>query len=293
MCQFFIFGSDPRQLYLAEILAEKRLPFASSYETNPRWTYLSFEKAMETCPVILAPLPFTRNQKTIFKTPGDGLSILDFCSMLRPGQTLFGGSLPPVVTSFCRENQITFFDYMELEEVCIENAVATAEGAVCEAIRISPGTLQGSAGLLAGYGRCGRVLARKLKALDMKLTVMEKNPEKLALAKADGFSVIRPEALDALSSLHWQYLFNTVPAPLFGKEQLSRMPKSVTILDIASAPGGVDFDFCRSTGRCALLCPGLPGRFAPKAAAQVLADAVFRRVPISPSPKETTSAQTI
>ncbi len=54
------------------------------------------------------------------------------------------------------------------------------------------------------------------------------------------------------------------------------MNPDVTIVDIASAPGGVDFDFCRQQNIRAKLCPGLPGIYAPQSSAEILFEAIVK-----------------
>ena len=53
------------------------------------------------------------------------------------------------------------------------------------------------------------------------------------------------------------------------------MKKHVTIIDIASAPGGVDFAAAARLNLSAFLCPGLPGKYAPVSSAQAIADTIF------------------
>ena len=46
------------------------------------------------------------------------------------------------------------------------------------------------------------------------------------------------------------------------------MKSTVTILDIASMPGGVDFEAARQLGVHAFLCPGLHGKYSPLSSAR-------------------------
>ena len=43
-------------------------------------------------------------------------------------------------------------------------------------------------------------------------------------------------------------IVNTAPAPVLGKSQLRRVRKDALIIDLASRPGGVDFDYARELG---------------------------------------------
>ena len=51
------------------------------------------------------------------------------------------------------------------------NAVATAEGAIAEAVLHSDGTLHGAACLVIGFGRVGLALAQRLRGLSAHVTV--------------------------------------------------------------------------------------------------------------------------
>ena len=146
---------DSRQEYLAGLLRREYLPVSFLQEPD--------KESLAGCSMIIAPTPFTKDQKTVFSHPK--LTIDDFLSFLRPGQMLFGANLPQKVRDYCGKHFVGFFDFMDDEEIAEKNAVATAEGAVCEAIAHSPVNLEDSFCLLAGYGRCGRVLAKKLKVL--------------------------------------------------------------------------------------------------------------------------------
>ena len=48
------------------------------------------------------------------------------------------------------------------------------------------------------------------------------------------------------------------------------------ILDMASAPGGVDYEACKELGISAALLPGLPGKYAPASSAEILAEKIER-----------------
>ena len=69
---------------------------------------------------------------------------------------------------------------------------------------------------------------------------------------------------------------NTVPAPVLTRVILKELPRDAYILDIASAPGGTDFECAREYGIRAELAPGLPGKYAPKESAYILERAMKR-----------------
>jgi dipicolinate synthase subunit A len=196
---------------------------------------------------------------------------------LSKGQIVFGCNFPPDLLAECDQRGIRCIDYMKVEGVAARNAVATAEGAVVEALSDAVVTIQGSKCLVTGYGCCGRVLAEKLLSMKAQVTVMERKNEKRAIAKASGCEAVSfevpPEEMEA-----YDYIFNTVPALVLTEKNLSCVKKDVRIIDIASKPGGVDFHYCQKKGIHAKLCLGLPGKYAPKSSAGILLEVIEKTI---------------
>ena len=74
----------------------------------------------------------------------------------------------------------------------------------------------------------------------------------------------------------YSFIFNTIPALVLNEELIRLMNPEVTIIDIASAPGGVDFEFCKKQRIRAKLCPGLPGIYAPETSGEILFEAIVK-----------------
>lgn len=274
MHNFLLLGGDSRQLYLSRILA--RNGFNATLHYDGEDSSFSMEEAIKSNHIILCPIPFTRDKINLFSIHGrKDLGIGNILSLLTSDHTIFGGNIPAYVKVYAREHSIACFDYMDLEDITIKNTVPTAEGAIAEAIRLSPGCLHKSKCLIAGFGRCGRTLALKLKGLDAEVTIADRKESQLTLAASMGFHT------RLLSDLSpdigaYRFIFNTIPASIFEKDCIHSMNPEVTIIDIASAPGGVDFDFCKQQNIRARLCPGLPGIYAPEAAAEILFETIVK-----------------
>ena len=56
------------------------------------------------------------------------------------------------------------------------------------------------------------------------------------------------------------------------------MKRDVFLLDLASAPYGVDFEAARQLKIKAATAPGLPGKTAPKTAGGLIAESVIKRI---------------
>lgn len=53
------------------------------------------------------------------------------------------------------------------------------------------------------------------------------------------------------------------------------MDKKAMIIDLASEPCGTDFEAAKALGLTAVKAPGLPGKFAPKTAGEIIKDTVL------------------
>lgn len=156
------------------------------------------------------------------------------------------------------------------EELALLNAIPTAEGALQKAMELSTVTLHGSNVLVVGPGRCGSVLAGMLQGLGAAVRVLIRRRESGARAFACGFIPYGIEdAAKAVAGV--DFIFNTAPAPILTADLLQHVRKGAVILDLASAPGGTDFDAASSLGLTALLLPSLPGRAAPLTSGRILA----------------------
>ena len=275
MHNFLLLGGDSRQLYLSRILAQNGFNVTVHYDKDSSF---SMEEAIKNNDVLLCPIPFTKDGISLLSVDEtDDLGIGNILSLLTPEHTLFGGNIPTYVKDFARDNKIACFDYMDMEDITVKNTIATAEGAIAEAIRLSPGLIHRRQCLVTGFGRCGRTLALKLKGLDGDVTVADRKESQLVLAGSMGFHTCQLSGLFSDLGKYF-YIFNTIPASVFEKDSILLMNPEVTIIDIASAPGGVDFNFCKEQGIRAKLCPGLPGIYGPQASAEILFEAIVKHL---------------
>ena len=234
----------------------------------------SLKEALQA-PRIVVGIPFLKNGKVFAKQGLQGLQAEDLLHGMKEGQTLFGGVFPEGFVDACKEKGIVCRDFMKEEALAVFNAIATAEGAILEALLHQKTNLHGSRCLVLGYGRCGRVLAGKLKGLDAKVTVCARRNEVLANADAFGLDTLNLSNLEEKLQ-DFELIFNTVPAVLLEEKRLRKMQRDVLIIDIASAPGGVDVACAEGLGIRHLFCPGLPGKYAPKTAAKGLVEYVVK-----------------
>lgn len=172
-------------------------------------------------------------------------------------------------------------DLLEDEAFAAANAWPTAEAAVLRAQLLGRRVIAGQAVAVLGFGRCGRALARLLHGMGAAVTVVARQPAQRQEAVAQGLSALPFDRLaEALARA--SRVFNTVPAPVLGREALARLRRGALVIDIASRPGGVDWEAARELGVEAHLELGLPARFFPVTAGEILAEAVVRVVTGAP-----------
>lgn len=109
------------------------------------------------------------------------------------------------------------------------------------------------------------------------VTVCARRPGVRAEAEILAGEALSCETLEEKAG-SFDFIFNTIPAQIIDRSLLKSLKKQVLIIDIASAPGGVDFTAARDLGISAYLCPGLPGKYAPRSSAYAIAEAVFRKL---------------
>ena len=162
--------------------------------------------------------------------------------------------------------------YAHLEEYQIANAQLTAEGAVA-LLRPETG-LSGAHVLLLGYGRIARLLARELQKAGALVTAAARSGEQRAWAEAEGIEAL---PLDALSGAldRFDVIIGTIPAPVLTEPLLALVRKDALLLELASAPGGIDAAAAHERGLRYIRAPGLPAKYAPERAAVILRDAVY------------------
>ena len=274
MGRFLILGKEERQKYLFQMLCSR----GQTVTYCDSWLDGGYDAVM---------LPVA----------GSAEYLEQIADHLQAGEYVFGCNFPLEITERKRREGIFFVDYMKEEGAAYTNAAVTAEGAIAEAILGGTEVLFQRPMLVMGYGRCGQMLAQRLRALGGKVTVYEKDPEKLAIAQACGFDTAEAEdemvsyepgavtiancsldtenraAANRLDAQFWSrfvYVFNTIPARVLGEERLSYLRHDAVLIDLASAPGGLDYAYCAQKGLNAKLWGGLPAKYAPKSAAELL-----------------------
>lgn len=284
---YAVIGGDMRQVYIVEELAHHTnrichyalcaLPDEhrcsnTAFITNAA----SLSEVCSTSSCIICPIPFSKNGIFLNQSAFDeALSINLILSNLKSGQSFFAGCIPQTFQSTAIEMGVHVFDLMQNPSLALFNSIATAEGAICEAIKRSPLNLHQSSCAILGYGKCGRTLSHYLKGMFCRLYIASNREDERAHA---ALIADRTGTIQNLGTCveEFDFIFNTIPSKVITSELLIKMKSFVTIIDIASAPGGVDFSSAKEFGIHAVLCPGLPGKYAPSSSARAIKETIER-----------------
>lgn len=276
-------GGDARIAYMAPFLAEKGyrvIGYGLSKSDEIKNFFAeaqSLKEAIEAAGCIVGGIPLFKGNLLCSQQPLSDLLKEEFDVLLQKGQKVFGGILPEDFIHACKAREIACYDFMKYEPYVIRNAIATAEGSILEALQHKNTTIHGSKILVLGYGRCGKILAQKLKGLEARVCVCSQSEEELAQAETYGMNLLCLNELEEHIS-EYEYIFNTIPAVVLSQDVLRRVRKDALVIDIASAPGGVEDEAAKKFGVRVLYCYGLPGKYAPKTAAEGLAEYVIQNM---------------
>ncbi len=172
------------------------------------------------------------------------------------------------------ERLYSTYDLNADEDFLCKNAVLTAEGAIRAAMDATPDALKDARCLVIGWGRIGGALAKMLAALGADVTVASRSEENRRAALACGAGAVDNARLSEILP-EMEIIFSTPPSTVLDEALLVRTRPDARIIDLASAPYGVDLDAARKLNRKAWREPGLPGRYCPRSAAKVLAERVL------------------
>ena len=271
-----VIGGDKRQLFLARSLCEDGyavlLAGFDSIKELSGCVLCGIREALERADIVILPVPCLRS---------DGALNAPFAAkeIIFSNEEIKLMAEKPVFTSFAERlvrnhpalGGAAVYDYAARDDFAVLNAVPTAEGALELAMNACEGTIASSKVLVSGFGRVGRALSRLLVAVGARVTVAARKSSDRAAACSLG-----ADAVD-FGSADWDYdiVFNTVPAPVFDEARLKKLRPNTLLFDLASLPGGVDFEAARALGIDARRALALPGKCAPKTAGEIIKKTVF------------------
>lgn len=283
-----ILGGDRRQLSLGLRLSEAGLSvrlFGLPPDAigAPLCLFERWQEAVTGTVAVILPLPAAQDGKHL------AMPLLPECkaprleevlAFLPAGTLLTGGKLGAELMEQAAGSGLLPYDYFDSEELQQKNAQPTAEGALMILMEQLPRVIRGSKIAVIGYGRVGQALAQLLVAVGAEVTVAARRREVLAKAAGCGCAPLLIENDASLLALTAGYhaICNTVPHCLFGDGVLRALCRDTLLMELASAPGGIDAKAAKKHSIPVVYALSLPGKYAPVTAGEIIADTVLAKL---------------
>lgn len=236
----------------------------------------SFCTAIADCQAILLPTPAFDGQGRVNLGGGaSGASAENIFSFAGEDIPVFAGLVSENIKDLAYQHHVQLIDYMQEQELQWRNAIPTAEGAICLAMQRLDQTLHGARVAVLGYGRIAMALCERLDAWGAKVTVAARSPSALTRIDLAGYRPLSIKDEHSLLPLMTGYdvIFNTVPYRLLTESLLTQLHPKTILVELASTPGGWDPALVEE--KRVIYAPGLPGKYAPKTAGDIVAHTVF------------------
>ncbi|MEG0777716.1 MAG: dipicolinate synthase subunit DpsA [Oscillospiraceae bacterium] len=278
--KFAVIGGDMRIIALASMLFEEGhevscFALDEAPENTVKCCALSAEKAARNADCVILPLPVL-NSRGKLNAPLSAFSHSAeeiFCTLPKSA-VICAGKPGEALTQLADKLELNLVDYFEREELVALNALATAEGAISLLLRNSPITIWDSRVLVIGFGRIGKMLAERLRALGASVTVSARKPGDMAYIRAMGCRALDTRTLGS-ELRSFDTIINTVPASVLGRDRLNQLKSDVLCIDLASRPGGIDFEAAKELNVNAMWALGLPAETAPLTAGKIIKETVL------------------
>lgn len=166
------------------------------------------------------------------------------------------------------ENDNAFKDYkvyemLKDEEFACKNAIYTAESVILLLLSKTENQLNQLNILVIGYGRCGKALTKYLYDMRANLTVLTSKPyEAMFYCNSKNYGTC--------SFAEYDVIINTAPSKIIDDSELINLKKNVIVMDIASAPYGLNHKLAKDLNLNADVYPALPAKYRVESATQAI-----------------------
>ncbi len=281
--KYTVIGGDLRNVKLAELLADDGNT-VNIYGFNNAGFELKIKEsedlvlAIDESDVIIGPLPCSNDDETL-NAPfhAEVIYINEIFKTMNKNQLFIAGRISDKIKHLAEIYDVYSIDILKREEMAVLNAIPTAEGAIQIAMEEMPITLHGSNVLVLGYGRTGKMLSRALSALGSNVFVEARKYSDLAWIKSYGY---KPVHLNEIENYLEQMdvIFNTIPSVILDVNKLKKIRRDCLVIDLASKPGGIDFESAKNLGIKVIWALSLPGKVAPVTAAKFIKETIYNIV---------------
>lgn len=276
-----IVGGDLRIIRLAEMYAQEgknvyiyglEKYFLESNLPNIELCQ-SLKEAAINSDIVISGMPFSKNGENV-NAPfsSSQIKIKDLKNELN-NKTFIAGGIPK---DFYDE-KIKNVDLLQIDELTILNAIPTVEGAIKIAIEEREETIHESNVLICGFGRIGKILCNRFKALGANVYCAARKDTDLAWIREKRYFPLRYVELCDYAP-KFNIVINTVPTIIIKEKELDCLNKDVLIIDVASVPGGIDKEYAEKKKIKVITALGIPGKEMPKTAGSYIKKIIDEKI---------------
>lgn len=285
---FLIVGGDLRLLYLAKLLKKEgnnvkifgfdKIP--SKELQDLKIEIVDSINDTKEVDIILSSIPLSLDGENIYAPYSNNKIPLKILK----GKDFIAGKVTNDIINEINEgeknNETKIYDILSDESNIILNTLPTAEGAIAKAIQDTTINITNANVLVLGFGNVGKILCKKLKDIGANVYAEARKNTDLAWIEVYGYN---PVPLDKLKEnvCKMDIVFNTIPHMILDKSVLILMSNETLVIDLASKPGGVDFESAKKLGIKAYLYSGIPGKIAPETSANYILKYVKEKLNIN------------
>ncbi len=262
---FFVIGGDKRYDMLTNFLTQSGY---TAFRINSSDELFRLEAKKNS--VAILPYPISPDGVNIVMQ-GGGIPLAGVLKTLSKHgiKRISAGAIRESMKDIMRDFEMETDDYGKDEALLQKNALCSAEGALNIIMRELNKTVHGSRFTVIGYGRIGRIISMMLCSLGADVSAVARKKEARSLMFTDGVKAFSMEDIE-LALNGCDAVINTVPATVLGMEELAMIDNGTLVLDLASAPGGIDRDSAEILGVRVVWALSIPGKYAPLTAAKII-----------------------
>ena len=261
MRSILIAGGDKRQIVLSRLLKQKGFDvYTTGFDKLGM-----IDEQPPSADYVFLPVPY-KDPYGFIKSPyaSEKRMLQDIVQSYQKSVYLLGRCDDDAKKLF--GSKMRCIDVLRDEAFLVDNAQLTAEAAICAYLKDSDAALCHTVCVVIGYGRISKFLCRLLKAYAADVTATARKERDLALIRAENICAVHTNDVKKVLR-RAEVVFNTVPFHVLNTPELQSIRKGAKVIELASAPFGMDIELAKNMGVDVQVESGLPGRYFPTSAA--------------------------
>lgn len=241
--KFYIIGGDLRNFYLYKqlLLNKEQVKICGFNKLEPNINSIYDITEIMRSDIIILPIPFTKDNINLNIQYSDTCIKIDGLLEYLKNKVIVACNINTSLKEKLEKQNCKIIDIAKNEQFAVLNAIPTSEATIEIILNRRHKVLHNSNCLIMGYGRIGKVLSNKLKALNVNVTCLAMNMEEKSWCIASGYNIITVDDIKKQKEILKKYdiIINTIPKEII-TEKLKEINKETLVIDLASKPGGIN-----------------------------------------------------